>query len=36
MDLENKITLSSAISAFGGTATIGDPRTYGVRACFKF
>jgi iron complex outermembrane recepter protein len=35
-NLENEITLASAASGLGTTATIEEPRTYGVRAGFKF
>jgi iron complex outermembrane recepter protein len=35
-NLENEITLASAASGLGTTATIEEPRTYGIRAGFKF
>lgn len=35
-NLEDKITLGSASANFAGTAVFADPRTYGVRAGFKF
>jgi iron complex outermembrane recepter protein len=35
-NLENEITLAAASSGLGASATIEEPRTYGVRAGFKF
>ncbi len=35
-NLENNITIASAASGLGTTATIEEPRTYGIRAGFKF
>lgn len=35
-NLEDEITLSTATTTFAGTASFADPRTYGVRAGFKF
>ncbi len=35
-NIENSITIASAASGLGTTATIEEPRTYGVRAGFKF
>jgi len=35
-NIENNITISAAASGLGTTATIEEPRTYGVRAGFKF
>lgn len=35
-NIENVITLSAAASGLGTTATIEEPRTFGVRAGFKF
>jgi iron complex outermembrane recepter protein len=35
-NLENTITIAAAASGLGTTATIEEPRTYGVRAGFKF
>jgi iron complex outermembrane recepter protein len=35
-NFENNITIASAASGLGTTATIEEPRTYGIRAGFKF
>ncbi len=35
-NIENTITIASAASGLGTTATIEEPRTYGIRAGFKF
>jgi iron complex outermembrane recepter protein len=35
-NIENNITIASAASGLGTTATIEEPRTYGIRAGFKF
>jgi iron complex outermembrane receptor protein len=35
-NLENEITLAAAASGLGASATIEEPRTYGIRAGFKF